>query len=210
MPGRAFVEAAPVPELTEGGIHLPFDAGWEMMADVGVLLGFSTKPAKDRYGRVLALPLVGCEVGDLVLLRRISGTSYGSFRFPGYTPQGEIRLYGARGGHTINDNTRGAGFVPSNISPNRCIMAKYDFEKETWIPSENNVLVEFKRQDEQTSGGILLAESARKKTPVAKVVAVGPKVQEVKVDDMVLIHEGAVEGEGLEIVEERFIDAVLT
>lgn len=210
MPGRAVVEAAPVPEITSGGIHLPFDAGWEMMADVGILLGYSDKPARGRYGRIVAKPLVGCEVGDLVLLRRISGTSYKTFRFPNYQPQGEIRMYGCRGGHTINDNTRGAGFVPENISPNRCIMAKYDFEKEAWIPSENNVLVEFKKQDEQTSGGILLAESARKKTPVASVVAIGPKVTEVKVGDNVLIHEGAVEGNGLEIVEERFIDAILT
>lgn len=65
------------------------------------------------------------------------------------------------------------------------------------IPLADRVVTRMKKPEEQTKGGIILAESAQQKSEIAEVVAVGPGgvvdgkevKMEVKVGDNVLISK---------------------
>lgn len=53
-------------------------------------------------------------------------------------------------------------------------------------PLADRIVLEQLEQEEQTKSGIILPESAQEKPKMAKVLAVGSEVKEVKVGDTVL------------------------
>lgn len=81
-------------------------------------------------------------------------------------------------------------------------------------PLSDNVVIKMTEAEETTVSGIILTGAAKEKPQVAEVVAVGPKVEEVKVGDKVLTNtysgkEVKLDGETYTILEEEDILAIV-
>lgn len=59
------------------------------------------------------------------------------------------------------------------------------------IPCGKRIVVLTEEKDETTAGGIIIPKAAQNKNELipAKVLAVGPEVEQIKVDDIILIDE---------------------
>ena len=81
-------------------------------------------------------------------------------------------------------------------------------------PLSDNVVIKMTEAEETTVSGIILTGAAKEKPQVAEVVAIGPKVEEVKVGDKVLTNtysgkEVKLDGETFTILEEEDILAIV-
>ncbi|MBE7046857.1 MAG: co-chaperone GroES [Ruminococcaceae bacterium] len=81
-------------------------------------------------------------------------------------------------------------------------------------PLSDNVVIKMTEAEETTVSGIILTGAAKEKPQVAEVVAIGPKVEEVKVGDKVLTNtysgkEVKLDGETYTILEEEDILAIV-
>ena len=81
-------------------------------------------------------------------------------------------------------------------------------------PLSDNVVIRMTEAEEKTVGGIILTGAAKEKPEVAEVVAIGPKVEDVKVGDKVLAKSYAgkevkFDGETFTILEEEDILAIV-
>lgn len=185
------VEACPLPEQSDGGIYLIEKVGYDLQPDIAVVLAADNRDVY-RHGKRIARG-AGVKPGDVVLVKRNSGKCMKGWRFPGYTPTGEVRAYGVEGGTQWNDFTRGnAMFSARPVSADEIIMATI---KDGQIkPLGHKVYIRLHKPKEQ-EGEILLADIAKKRSPFGTVLAVGPLVEDVKPGDVVLMQEGAVEAD---------------
>lgn len=187
-PAKVFIEACPIPEASDGGILLPESVGYDVQPDVGVVLAVNNRDIV-RNGRVVAR---GSDVqpGDVVLVKRNSGKCMKGWNFPGYTPTGEVRAYGVEGGTQWNNKFFGCEmFSARPISPDDIIMAT--ITDGHIRPTGHKVYFELHKPKEQ-EGLVLLADVAKKRSPFGTVKAVGPRVEDIKPGDVVLLQEGAV------------------
>ena len=81
-------------------------------------------------------------------------------------------------------------------------------------PLSDNVVIKMTEAEETTVSGIILTGAAKEKPQVAEVVAIGPKVEDVKVGDKVLTNsysgkEVKLDGETFTILEEEDILAIV-
>lgn len=89
-------------------------------------------------------------------------------------------------------------------------------------PLQDKVVLEIKKEEEITKGGIILASNSNVKSQIAKVIAVGPgdvnngirTIMEVREDDIVFIEKGSgieieYEGKPYVIVSQKEILAIV-
>ncbi|HHX76022.1 MAG TPA: co-chaperone GroES [Acholeplasmataceae bacterium] len=53
-------------------------------------------------------------------------------------------------------------------------------------PLSDHVILSYIKEEEKTASGIILTTEAKEKQSMGKVVAIGPKVEDIKVDDKVV------------------------
>lgn len=85
-----------------------------------------------------------------------------------------------------------------------------------YVPVDRRLVVELVRRPDQTEGGIIIPDRTRWNTGVCRVIACGPKVEQVRRDDLILvsinIESATVRFGGREtyVAEEAHVLGVLT
>lgn len=156
--GESVIVEMVPPPEKVGSLYVPTDVGIEERLDVA---------------RVIASGYPGIEKGDLVAVRYNAGKKLIGFGWEEVTDV-EVRAYGVAQGRFL-------------VRLNMWDSILMRFDGENWKPTGTNVVVRFE-PIEQTEGGILLSDGAKRQQPDATVVAVGDEVTDLVPGEKVVIR----------------------
>lgn len=179
LPGIVAVEMCPRPKDVSG-IVLPEDVRSEFRSDLGIVIGSGVDEL---------------EIGDQVYVRHDRGKCIEGFGIHEPQSRSDVRFYGINGGFDFN-------FTGLRTSCHRypfweAVLCMSDFR-----PLGKNVLVKLAPKPEKL-GVLLVNKRDVQRDPVAEVLAVGPRCEYVSVGDKVVIHEGAIDGETMFLLDDE-------
>lgn len=176
LPGIVAVEMTPRPE-TKNGLLLVDNLKTEMRVDAGIVIGSG----------------VDLAIGREVYVRHDRGKCISGFGFKEVTARSQVRFYGINGGYDF----AGTG-IPSKVTKYpwwEAVLCDLDMN-----PLGKNVLVKLSEKQEKTDSGIYLQKRSIQRDPVAEVIAVGPQCQHLVPGDLIVFHEGAINGHLTEVL----------
>lgn len=156
--GESVIVEMVPPPEKSGSLYLPTDVATEERLDVAIVIASGNPKLKK---------------GDKVAVRYNAGKKLVGFGWETVT-DAEVRAYG-----TI----QGKFLKRLNIWDS--ILMRFDGEK--WKPTGSNIVVRFSSIDE-TEGGILLSDGAKRFQPDAEVVCVGDEVTDLTPGEKVIIR----------------------